>query len=65
MDDATNATVVLLLVCSNCVCASVDDGGLTVFPCGTCFLMSFQSFFIKLFSFYLFHLFVVYAHMTS
>lgn len=30
MDDATNATIVLLLVCSNCVCASVDDGGLTV-----------------------------------
>lgn len=35
------------------------------FPCSTCFLMSFQRFFIELFSFHPFHLFVVDAHMTS
>lgn len=47
-----------------CACASVDSGGLNEFPCSTCFLTSFQVF-IKLFSFHPFHLFVVYAHMTS
>lgn len=61
VEGATNAPPVLLLSCCNCVV----DGGLNAFPCSTCFLMSFQRFFIDLFSFHPFHVFVVDAHMTS
>lgn len=61
VDGATNAAPVLLLSCCSCVVS----GGLNAFPCSTCFLMSFQRFFIELFSFHPFHLFVVDAHMTS
>lgn len=66
VDDASDAPTVLLLGHSNCVCLCFSGWWrVKCVPLQYVLSYEFSEFFIKLFSFHPFHLFVVYAHMTS